>query len=62
MAVSEQLELLCTGRADVLALIMDNILCVTAEDTRWLIFLQNNLIAVFLNFQGILDFYVHSAA
>lgn len=43
-----------TGWANVLALEMDNFIRLSAEDTSWLIFFQNDAVAINVNFQGVL--------
>ena len=44
--------------ADVFAFKIDNIVCAVAEDASRLVFVENNLISIYKNFQGV--FYINS--
>lgn len=48
--------------ADILTLEVDNVLCVTAEYTGRLVLLEDDMIAVNVDFQSVLYFDAHSAA
>ena len=48
--------------ADILTLEVDNVLCVTAEYAGRLVLLEDNMIAVNVDFQSVLYFDAHSAA
>lgn len=48
--------------ADILTLEVDNVLCVTAEYARRLVLLEDDMIAVNVDFQSVLYFDAHSAA
>ena len=48
--------------ADILTLEVDNVLCVTAEYAGRLVLLEDDMIAVNVDFQSVLYFDAHSAA
>ena len=51
-------QFLQTLAADVFAFKIDNIVCAVAEDASRLVFVENNLISIYKNFQGV--FYINS--
>ena len=58
----ERLELVQAGLADVLALVVDNVLCVVAENAGRLILLEDNGGLVNINLEGVLLGDVQSSA
>ena len=53
---------MCAIAADILTLEVDNVLCVTAEYAGRLVLLEDDMIAVNVDFQSVLYFDAHSAA
>ena len=50
------------GAANILAFVMDDVLCVAAENAGGLVLFQHDLISIHIDFQGILYLDIHGAA